>query len=171
MKRFLRSVEIALNAGDWYGALSTALTLPDMCGRIEAPGAETKARYIDWFSRYLLPHYTRSIGPDRRPHVFLHGEDCYALRCSYLHEGGGTITEHKARRALNSFHFVTPPGGGSIIHLNQHDAVLQLQVDIFCREMCAAVEHWLSDVGDDPVMTQRFGNLLEIHDWKQGVIF
>lgn len=32
MKRFTDSIRNALSNKDWYGALSTALTLPDVCG-------------------------------------------------------------------------------------------------------------------------------------------
>jgi hypothetical protein len=172
MKRFLHSVQIALKAGDWYGALSTALTLPDICGRIEAPEQGSKARYIDWFNRYLRDHYTAQIGPERKPHVFLHGEDCYALRCSYLHEGGGTIIEQRARKALDSFHFITPPPNGSLVHMNQSNNVLQLQVDIFCKEMCAAVEQWMNSfVKGNSELEGRLKSLLEIHDSQKGILF
>lgn len=171
MRRFLRSVEIALAAGDWYGALSTALTLPDICGRIEAPDTASKERYVDWFNRYLRPNYTRPVGADRREHVFLHGQDCYALRCSYLHEGGGHITEQQARKALDSFHFIAPPDGG-LVHLNQRNNVLQLQVDVFCREICAAVEEWLADIVEGNAEYEaRIANLLEIRDSSRDIVF
>lgn len=172
MKRFLHSVDIALKAHDWYGALSTALTLPDICGRIEAPDQGSKPRYIDWFNRYLLQRYTAQIGPQRTTHVFLHGEDCYALRCSYLHEGGGSIVDQRARKALNSFHFITPPPNNNLVHMNQSGNVLQLQVDIFCREMCAAVEKWIDDiVKGNAQLEARMVNLLEIHDSNKGILF
>jgi len=166
MKRFLNSVDIALRAKDWYGALSTALTLPDICGRIEAPEQSSKARYVDWFNRYLRDLYTSEIGSEHKPHVFLHGEDCYALQCSYLHEGGGSIIEQQARKALDSFHFITPPLNGIMVHKNYLNLnnVLQLQVDIFCREICTAFEKWMdSVVYGNTELEGRLKNLLEIH--------
>ena len=33
MKRFTNSIIIALQVENWYGALTLALTLPDICGR------------------------------------------------------------------------------------------------------------------------------------------
>jgi hypothetical protein len=107
MERFTNSIRSALKAQDWYGALSTALTLPDVCGRMEQPEKGSKARYIEWFRRWIEPEYTS----DRTKHVFLHGEDCYALRCSYLHEGGSNIEEQRARKALQDFRFITPRPG------------------------------------------------------------
>lgn len=171
MQRFIHSIELALGAGDWYGALSTALIFPDICGRIEAPDRRSADRYIDWFNRYLLAKYTREIGPELKLHVFLSGEDCYSLRCSYLHEGGGNIAEQRARNALDSFHFISP-SPGMIVHMNQSNEVLQLQVDLFCNDICSAVKQWSSEVvaGNEEIES-RMQNLLEVHDSSGGVIF
>jgi len=171
MKRFLRSIDLALSTHDWYGALSTALTLPDICGRIESPEQGSKARYVAWFDRYLLARYSMPVGAEHKLHVFLHGEDCYALRCSYLHEGGGVIVEQRARKALDSFHFITPPPSG-MVHMNQSDDVLQLQVDVFCRDVCAAVDEWMTKtVAGNSELEMRLENLLEIHDSSKGIRF
>lgn len=172
MRRFIHSIEIALKAEDWYGALSTALTMPDICGQIEAPNRGSKERYVDWFNRYLLSHYTKEIRPQREKHIFLHGEDCYALRCSYLHEGVGAIVDQRSRQALDSFHFITPPPNGCVIHMNQSDNVLQLQVDIFCSDMCVAVDRWVNvAVKGNAELERRLGNLIEIHDSQRGIVF
>jgi hypothetical protein len=165
MKRFRDSIERSLMSENWYGALSMALMLPDICGGIETPEKGSKARYIDWFNRYLLNLYTAPVGIELRMHVFLHGEDCYALRCSYLHEGGAVIVAQKARKALDAFHFVAPPPNGNQVHMNQRDNALQLQVDIFCREVCAAVAEWVEDVvRGNAELEARLGNLLVIHE-------
>ena len=74
MKRFTASIRKSVNSGDWYGALSTALTLPDVCGRLEDPNQASKARYVAWFKLWMQPHYTLRVGADRREHIFLHGE-------------------------------------------------------------------------------------------------
>ncbi len=37
MKRITDSIRKSVKSQDWYGALSTALTLPDVCGRLESP--------------------------------------------------------------------------------------------------------------------------------------
>ena len=172
MRRFINSIQIALRAKDWYGALSTALILPDICGRIEAPQLCSKDRYVDWYNRYMLKRYTTTLGPDRKPHVFLCADDCYALRCSYIHEGGQDIEEHHARKALASFHFTTPPAKGMIVHMNQKNDILQLQVDIFCIDICSAVEEWFCDVVEgNPELENRIESLITVHDSSGGVVF
>lgn len=170
MKRFTASIRKSVNSGDWYGALSTALTLPDVCGRLEDPNQASKARYVAWFKLWMQPHYTQRVGADRREHIFLHGEDCYALRCSYLHEGGSNIEEQRAQKALEDFHFITPIGG-MYVHCNQVNNMLQLQVDVFCLQIADAVDAWMEHVKDDEDIQTRLSSLLIIHNSEHGIHF
>ncbi len=170
MQRFINSVDTALAAGDWYGALSTALTLPDICGRLSNPSQTTKARYVVWFDQYILAKYTSRVGADHQLHVFLSARDCYALRCSYLHEGGDSIAEQSARDALERFHFVAPHPG-SQVHMNQSNTALQLQVDLFCRDLCDGVHAWLADTAADAGVGDRMKALLTIHSLAGGFRF
>jgi hypothetical protein len=142
MKHFVGAVKSAIAQENWYAALTLALTLPDICGRLEAPTAKSKERYVQWCTIHLTPRYTSRIGADSQEHVFLYGEDCYALRCAVLHEGADDIVSQHTRRALNSFQFIRPPQTG-LIHCNQIGSRLQLQVDRFCFDICAGVEDWI----------------------------
>jgi hypothetical protein len=140
MKRFTDAVGKSLATNNSYGALLTALALPDICGWLENPEAKSTARYIGWCDRFLTKRYTAEAGPNAG-HVFLAGGDAYALRCALLHEGGDGISRQKARVALTKFQFVvTPPG--ITIHKNQNGSLLQLQVDIFCADICFGVAEW-----------------------------
>ncbi|NOT66114.1 MAG: hypothetical protein HOP06_08840 [Methylotenera sp.] len=170
MHRFTDSIRKSIQANDWYGALSTALTLPDVCGRLEKPNSGSQARYVDWFRVWVQSKYTSEVGPNRIKRVFLHGEDCYALRCCYLHEGGSNIEMQRAQKALEDFHFITPIPGCHI-HCNQSNNTLQLQVDIFCNDIADSVDQWLSSVNDDADIRKRINNLLIIHDSSEGVRF
>jgi hypothetical protein len=96
------------------------------------------------------------------------GDDCYALRCSFLHQGLSDITEQRARRVLSDFRFVHPdPNGRLVPHCNRfrdavHD-VLQLQVDLFCRDICAGVEQWeRKKLSKDPEIEKRANEMLVI---------
>lgn len=170
MDRFINSITESLNRQNWYAALTTALILPDICGRLEDPEKHSKARYVAWFREWLQPKYTSYIGPDREEHVFLHGEDCYALRCSLLHEGASCIEEQRARRALNDFHFITPPRG-RMVHCNQSNHTLQLQVDIFSQDIAEAVALWYEEKKDNEEIISRIESLLIIHDSSGRIIF
>lgn len=168
MKRFTESVRLSLQNRNWYSALTLALTLPDVCGRLESPDSYSKDRYRNWFNRWMQQHYKHEVGPDREEVTFLSGGDCYALRCSYLHEGGADIRHQKARDALSNFHFITPLPLGGMIHCNMVNDALQLQVDIFCQQMADAADEWFESVKSDDVIRQRLESLLVIHDMSRG---
>ncbi|WP_421547398.1 hypothetical protein [Pseudomonas sp. QD4] len=168
MKRFTESLRSSVANGDWYVALSTALTLPDVCGRLIDPAIPSGKRYPAWFKAWMEPGYT-SVLPNVGRHVFLSGEDCYALRCSYLHEGGGDIASQKARKALDDFHFIIPPSRGISIHRNLLGNTLQLQVDKFCLEIADAVDAWSQSVIADAGIQSRMSSLLMIHNSVPGI--
>lgn len=162
MKNFTDAVRKAVEQKNWYSALSSALILPDICGRLVDPSLGSAARYKPWFDQWMGHHYKSEIGPERELHVFLSGSDCYALRCSLLHHGDADIRTQRARKALDDFHFVvTEPGAH--VHCNQIENTLQLQTDIFAMQMADAVDAWADSVKDDPVIQKRMQGLLVIH--------
>lgn len=93
--RYLDSIIKSLESKNWYAALFIALAIPDICGALEHPDKNSPARYVNWYNKYMLPKYSSTIGPLHEPHVFLSGDDCYALRCSLVHEGTGDIEKQK----------------------------------------------------------------------------
>jgi hypothetical protein len=103
--------------------------------------------------------------------VFLSGEDCFALRCAFLHEGADEIVRQRARKALESFIFVDPPPGGGAVHCNPSNAQLQLQVDRFCEDLCNGVEAWCSELMGDAAVQDRMNELLMIHESFMGLRF
>lgn len=158
MEHFVVAIEKAVSEKNWYAALALALTMPDICGRLQDPKQKSQSRYEAWYDRYLLPTYQRPMGPLGTLHTFLCASDCYALRCAFLHEGDFDIEDQRAQKALTRFHFMAPPKSGSM-HRNQFDNVLQLQVDEFCREVCAGVRQWSLDVAADPCLQERIQKL------------
>jgi hypothetical protein len=170
VKRFTNSIRISLEAGDWYGALMTALTLPDICGRMENPEEGSNRRYARWFTEWVEPDYTMDSFGDK--HIFLSGNDCYALRCCLLHEGGENIEEQRARDALDNFHFIEPPSNGNIFHKLQSNNSLLLRVDIFCNDVANAVDKWSeAKANDDAEIKQRLEGLLLIRNVSEGFQF
>jgi len=161
MQRFIDATRAAVGTANWYAALSLALTMPDICGRLEAPASGSQARYTSWYDQYLLARYQGRVGPDRVLHTFLSANDCYALRCAYLHQGEFGIEDQRAQQALASFHF-TPPRPGMLIHNNQINNTLQLQVDVFCNDVSAGVEAWLQAVAGDAAIQARMAKLATI---------
>lgn len=168
MERFTKSLRSSVAHQDWYVALATALTLPDVCGRLINPKLGSGARYAAWFDGWIAPGYVHQL-PKIGFHCFLTGDDCYALRCSYLHEGGSDISQQKARKALDDFHFIVPPGNGNTVHRNRINNTLQLQVDKFCIEIADAVDKWAASVADKKDIQERMKSLLMIHNHVPGI--
>ena len=163
----IEAIESSIESRNYYGALFAALCAPDICGCLQSPTDGSRVRYENWFRRYMLDKYSSHIGPSRQLHVFLSPSDCYALRCALLHEGREEIAEQRAREALDRFHFVEPPQGGGKVHLNQINSVLQLQVDIFCKEIVEAIRTWIADTKENADVQQRLRGMLRVYPTNQ----
>lgn len=155
MKRYVLAVESALKERNWYTALALTLCLPDMCGWLEAPKVKGgEKRYAKWFERYM---------PDYRD--CLSGSDCYALRCAYLHEGAESTERQRAADALHHFQFIAS-SKNFIAHRNAWaSGRLQLDVTMFCTDMCNGVRQWLRDNQNNRAITELILNeLLYVDD-------
>ena len=97
MRQFIQAIEISLNTQNWYSALALALTLPDICGKIDYPNLHRKSRlrYSKWFDMYVGEEYKMTI--EGETITFLTGNDCFALRCSYLHEGSNKVSQTESK--------------------------------------------------------------------------
>lgn len=168
MDRLVADVRAAVAAESWYSALALTLTLPDICGFVEAPNAGSQARYVQWFDREVAPRYLVAFPGE--PTQFLNGNDCYALRCAFLHQGEFDITDQRARDALRRFRFVVPPPK-FFIHNNLIGVTLQLQVSEFCEDICRAVEAWLAAARCNPDHAQRLAQLASIEIYEPGKPF
>lgn len=173
MKELIKSTRKCIEDKNWYGALVIAITLPDICGKLQYPDKSSGKRYIEWFERYLGNVYSSEMGPFREKHVFLTGEDCYALRCSYLHEGSDIISQQHCRKLLDSFLFMTEGCHCNFVNVNG-ESFLQLRVDKFCEDICIGVEKWLQDVAGDLEIEKRISESIKIHSpgvSKNGILF
>lgn len=165
MEKLINSVKLSIETKNWYGGLTLALTLPDIAGKIEFPNLSSSKRYSQWYENYMIDKYKSNIGPDRVEHIFLSGNDCYSLRCSYLHEGKSEISGQTARDILEDFEFVVPPEF-SIIHKNQMNNKLQLQVNIFCEDVINSIDEWLIDISEDEIKQSKLSNFLKVQEIK-----
>src|SRR5258708_7704442 len=128
MRDFVIAVRQSVANQNWYSALAMALTLPDIAAKLDGRPGGSAARYISWFGTYLDPIYT--VQMSGRTVVFLSGEDCYALRCAFLHEGDLDISGQRVQKALTSFTFIVSPSGMTL-HRISSGSRLALQVNIF----------------------------------------
>ena len=161
MKQLISAVTKALENENWYAALYLALTLPDVCGNIQHPELKTEKRYVQWFDEYLSDKYIHEVGANREKLTFLSAEDCYALRCSLLHEGIDVISHQRCKKGLDSFRFTTTGSHCNYIDIGGKP-LLQLDVGRFCNDVCDSVEVWLSDVANDSTAQERLSQIVTI---------
>ncbi|WP_199615052.1 hypothetical protein [Paenibacillus alkalitolerans] len=159
MNNYLNAIDIALTTENWYAALALALTLPDICGKLESPTQGSQQRYAVWFDNYVSPKYTHRVGVNYGEVVFLNGNDCYALRCSFLHEGNNSILHQRARNVLDDFRFVVT---GGAIHCSKSNNTLLIDVATFCSDIRDSISVWLIDVRENQDVQNRANSLLEI---------
>lgn len=156
MKQYIDAIFISLNSENYFSALAIALMMPDICSAIESEkNFGTKWLYSDWFDKYLSHYYTDTEYFDA-PIVFLSGKECYALRCSYLHQGIHEIGHQdilkKEDNPAQRIQFVAKGmpqdkcklGGLTLLNLN-----------IFCHLMILAVEKWLKDNSENQIVNER----------------
>lgn len=146
---------MAIEQENFYAALITALTIPDICVALEH-GNTTGKEYAKWFDSNL--DYKN----------FLSGNDCYALRCSVLHQGTDDITEQRMREVLEHYIFLTK-GSHRILFKNcifngVNKSFLQLNVTTFCIDICTAAEVWIKNNTNNSSIQNRLQQTLEIHE-------
>lgn len=153
MQGLIEAVKLSCTQGNWYSALYIALTLPDICTKLENPSSkESGKRYRDWFDKYLKQTYKSEFhGPD---FYFLTSGDIWALRCSLLHEGTDEISNQKSREVLRQIKFTT-----NLVHRGKMGDVLVLNVAMFCEEMLAAVKRWIHATASDSAIQERIAEM------------
>ena len=97
MDAVISEVRCCLENKLYLAALALALMIPDMCGATENSGTQVKSydRYVTWFEKWVAPEYMKFIEANEEDEIcfekkspyFFTGDACYALRCSFLHEG------------------------------------------------------------------------------------
>ena len=139
MQDIIQQIRAANQVGLYYAALFSALAVPDICAALEsADGKASKDKFVAWFNAYVAPRYNG----------FLDGESCYYFRCSMLHQGS---TQHPSGR-YSRILFVEPGNSGMVLHNNILNDALNIDVRIFCEDICAATESWWPTASTKPAV-------------------
>ncbi|QVL42619.1 MAG: hypothetical protein KFB92_14375 [Alcanivorax sp.] len=129
MQDIIQQVRAVNGADLYYVSLFSALALPDICAALEAAdGQASKAKYVAWFDTHVAPRYNG----------FLDGETSYYFRCSMLHQGSTRHPRGRYSRVI----FVEPGHSGMVLHNNVINDALNIDVRIFCEDLCQAAEQW-----------------------------
>src|SRR3546814_7350752 len=96
MEHILDQIRATYDSGIWYPVVSSALMMPDACGAVEfwGQGKHSRERYVEWYDRWVLPHFSASDGK-------FDGEVVYIVRNAMIHETTGfTRGKHGFDRVL-----------------------------------------------------------------------
>ena len=160
MEPYLEAIQKCIEQENWYGALALSLSIPDICaGMNNEP--QGKSRYITWYNRYMDQKYSDVVS----------GADCYAFRCSFLHEGSGN-TERQPTDGRNIDRFIFLPTGphlntisNSVVGDPKYDnrLIVQLSVKDFTHDLTVAARKWLRENKTSAVVSENIDNILKIH--------
>lgn len=201
MERFVNSVISNLETKNWVSALFLSVALPDICGALENPEMGVGRRYREWFDSYLrikysprneyetylntpkemidfglLVHSDEELEEMKaRPYDNLGtsftADDCYRLRCKFLHQG---LAEKMDGKKIT---FTYPDQGDSNIIITSHlcniNGTLQLSLKQFCLDICEGVKQWIEDNQSNAEIQERIGGLLNVyglHDEHIGLV-
>ncbi len=158
MNELLLSIKESLESKNWYAALTVALILPDICGKIDTPGMKSGKRYASWFDKYVKKYYTVQESTD---FALISGGDCYAIRCAMLHEFSKDLTMHNARKIIDKYKFCSPEtcSFGTKFRVKQAGNEIELNVSDFCGKMIIGVNAWLKESRNN---TNIFENFVKI---------
>jgi hypothetical protein len=90
-------------------------------------------------------------------------KDCYSFRCKTLHEG---LAEGNGGKKIE---FSPPPEFGMTMHRCLFNETYIISINIFCEDVCKAVEQWLVDKASDPIIQRRISELMNLktfHAWR-----
>ena len=124
--RIIKEINASIENGCYMTALIAALSLPDMCGKVEYPSEKSsKKRYQDWYEEWIGQYETHE--ESKMP--YLDKDTIYDLRCSLVHEGEIKIND---KRKLTKFKLVKGDSwmsGGSSLR-SRDDKTRELTINI-----------------------------------------
>ncbi|MEG5996918.1 hypothetical protein [Enterobacter ludwigii] len=173
MKEYIDSVFESLAKENYHAALFSALSLPDICGKMETPNEGNGARAKRWFAENLKSKYypescyehLMATNPEMAKHmqpdqlevlksqplsVKFDDAAFWKLRNAFLHEA----SDWAGKLKIHITH------GGS--HLNMANGALQLSSVQLCTDIANAANIWLEKVKESPEVWERISQRAKI---------
>ena len=158
----LKEIRQALKNKLYYCALALALTLPDICGKHAFPNESVGIRYKKWFDQYAKDIFTSETivlpGDSTEKYVWFTSEECFALRCAYLHAGNYELERVKLEKVSLHVHF---RDGKEFKHMIRDDIFADWDVITICNNLCEAAEKYCADNNINDMLIDE----IRIDDW------
>lgn len=131
-------------------ALSLALTLPDICGKVEFPNEFSPGkRYKDWFSLYAVPNFTveasKLPSSEIASYTWLSAEECWALRCAFLHAGNYNM---ECVSLANVHIHVHKRNSENYSHMVRDTQYVDWDVIELCKKLCLTASEYYYSIED-----------------------
>jgi hypothetical protein len=140
----LNEIDRALEQKFYYLAVSTVLTLPDLCVSLLS-GRSSGPLYKNWCKENLGPEFD-----------YLTGDDLYSFRCGVIHNGRFGDLKHSVGRVL----FVFPFRGNQFVNCMIDDAYFY-SVEDFCRNFISYVRKWYDQHKDNPELQANLNRMVQ----------
>lgn len=173
MKEYIDSVFESLAKENYHAALFNALSLPDICGKMETPDERNGERARRWFRENLKgkyfpescyehlmatnPEMAKHMQPDQlevlksqQLSVKFDDSAFWKLRNAFLHEA----SDRAGKLKIHITH------GGS--HLGMINGALQLSSLKLCEDIANAAYVWLEKVKENPEVWERISQRAKI---------
>ncbi|MDM0505238.1 hypothetical protein QTH15_05595 [Clostridium perfringens] len=153
MEDFLKEIELALKHKLYFIALSSTLTLPDICGALGSENNKASGeKYKEWYDKYAF----------NKCSARLDGHSCYKFRCSLLHQGSTIDSSEKNKSNFSRVLFLEP-NEMILMHDNVIDNALNLDINLFCKGMIDAVRYWFAEVSESENFKKNYNNIVKRH--------
>lgn len=143
----LEEIKRALDMNLYNCALAVALTLPDVCGKVDRPDQSVSKRYKSWFDEYAKKYFTsittKLPEESKVEYVWLTSDECYALRCAVLHAGGYKVSGLDLTKIHLHAH---KRHGTNYSHLIRDNKFADWDVIVLCENLCKAAEDYYDSV-------------------------
>lgn len=151
MEDFLKEIELALEHKLYFIALSSTLTLPDICGALGSENNKASGKkYKEWYDKYAF----------NKCSTILDGHNCYKFRCSLLHQGSTIDSSEKNKSKFSRILFLEL-NKMILMHDNLIDDVLNLDINLFCKGMIDAVRYWFAEVSKNDIFKKNYPNMIK----------
>lgn len=161
----ISEIRKAVDSKMFLSALSLALTVPDICGKLENVNLDDKQKYIKWFNDHVSTKYFPEIVLEENDEMgmgekrALTGERCYGLRCAVLHSGNQVLNKAHMDLDLSNGYTVTKyklclldDPHDEMLHMDgnaiekKYEVTFYLNIRKFCERICQAAEETLEHV-------------------------
>ncbi len=153
MERLIKEIESMLNENHDYANLFMALSMIDICAKIEFPNMKKQSingisynNYMKWLDEFYIPLYERDV---KDP--IINSNDIYSLRCKVCHEGTLNIGNNNLSSVIlskgHSHRNVCTVSNGKVVIIQK-----QLNIDMFIKEIINAIKLWLSKTSKNVIL-------------------